>query len=496
MGIFGLATKKDLLDLEVEVENKDFELKKVLNQNLELNVVLNNVISSYQTTMYGWLNNGQPVQVSDNAFTYVQEGYQRNIDIYTCVHLILQKLSACTPIVYEVTKDKLGYVQKYRNLMLSDSDTARIKAKDIEVKAMKEVYMPQISDLLAKPNKYQTWTDWVMNFGGFFLLTGNGYNYYNGILPKNKKWLEMYTLPSQFMQIISGGPFQPVQGYRVMNQRFFGSDMFDFPVEQVGHLKTFNPDYTNYGSQLYGQSPLMAARLTISKNRDSRIEANKQMKNGGAMGILSPEAGAPALTSDQGKDLKEQIQKRKDSSSGELIDRIFASGGSLKWQQIGLPVAEMMLLESMDFDRKDICNIFHVPITCLNDMSASTDNNVSAHMKKLIYDAVMPLANAISDRLTRDICPAYATGDKTYVIQLDCSTLPEMQEDQGKVSEWLANSWWYTPNQKLVAQGMGESKEPFMNKIIIPSNMMLLDDLGNTDAQFTNAGGKGANDTL
>lgn len=481
--VFGLATKKDL-------EEKDLELKKISTET----VTLNSLLTSYQSAMYGWLNNGQPVQYNDNTFTYIEQGYQYNADVYAVVDLILQKLAACTPIVYEVTKDKLSSVQKYRNLLQSDSDTARIKAKAIELKAMKEVNMPQINELLMNPNKFQTWTDWIKHYAGFYLLTGNTYNYYNSINPTKKQWQEMFVLPSQFIQIISGGEFQPIAGYRIMNQRFFGSDMFDFPVDRVSHLKSFNPNYTNYGSQLYGQSPLMAYRLTLAKNRDSRIEANKQMKNGGALGILSPKPGAPALTSVQANDLKEQVAKRKDGS--ELIDRIFASGGSLDWQQIGLPVGDMMLLESMQFDRVDICNAYHCPITLLNDMSASTDNNVAAHMKQFIYNAIMPLANMISDRLTRDICTAYNTPQKQYVIQIDTTTLPDMQEDMGKVAEWMNKSWWLSPNQKLTGMGFGASTEPNMDKILVPSNYMLIDDLSITDSAFTNAGGKGANDTL
>lgn len=474
---FGIATKKDLAIKDTEIKLLNQELSNTLSQ-----------LSGYQTTLYGWLNNGQPVQMADNTFTYIQNGYQYNADVFTCVDLILSKLAACVPIVYEVTKDNAGKVQKYRNLLQSGTIDGFIKAKEIETKAMKEVYMPQISDLLQTPNKYQTYSDFIKHYGGFYLLTGNSYIYFNGINPKNRKWAEMYVLPAQFMQIISGGPFEPIKGYRVINQRFFGSDMFDFYAENVSHLKSFNPNYTNYGSQLYGQSPLMAYRLTMQKNKDGRIEANKQMVNGGARGILTPQAGQQPLNPDQARDLKEQISKRVSSNSSELIDRIYAGAAPLTWQQIGLPVADMMLLESLQFDRTDICNAYHIPVTCLNDMSASTDNNVAAHMKQMIYNAVMPLANLISDRLTRDICPQWETGNKKYVIQLDTTTLPEMAADMTAIAQWANSAWWLTANEKRTAMGFGASKEPNMDKVILPANNMLIDDLVVSDAQFTAAG--------
>lgn len=479
--MFGLATKKDL---EILTQQKDGEIK-LLNQELSNTL---SQLSGYQTTLYGWLNNGQPVQMADNTFTYVQNGYQYNADVFTCVDLILSKLAACPPVVYEVTKDNLPKVQKYRNLLQSGTIEGFIKAKEIETKAMKEVYMPQISDLLMTPNRYQTYSDFIKHYCGFYLLTGNSYVYFNGINPSNRKWGEMYVLPSQFMQIISGGPFEPIKGYRVINQRFFGSDMFDFDASNVSHLKSFNPNYTNYGSQLYGQSPLMAYRLTMQKNKDGRIEANKQMVNGGARGILTPQAGQQPLNPDQARDLKEQISKRVSSTSTDLIDRIYAGASPLTWQQIGLPVSDMMLLESLQFDRTDICNAYHIPVTCLNDMSASTDNNVAAHMKQMIYNAVMPMANLASDRFTRDICPQYSIGNKTYIIQLDTTSLPEMQEDMTKVAAWFAQAWWTTPNEKRSGMGFGTSKEQNMDKIVIPSASMLLDDLSVTEDQFTQAG--------
>lgn len=481
--VFGLVPKEKLLEIERKSFETETELKKI-TQAMDAVVNLN---TSYQSALYGFLNNGQPVQMADNTFTYVQEGYQFNADVYTCVDLILKKLSACTPIVYEVTKDKISSVQKYRNLIQSDTHEARIKAKALEIKAMKEVYMPDITNLLYTPNPYQTYSEWLTHYAGFYLVSGNTYNFYNKI---NKKPKEMYVLPSTFIKIMSGGPMKPIAGYRVINQRFFGAAQFDFAPDEVSHLKTFNPNYTNYGSQLYGQSPLMAFRLTLQKNRDGRIEANKQMKNGGAMGILSPKQGAPALTPDQGRDLKEQIAS-KHRATGDLIERIFASGASLDWQQIGLPVSDLQLLQSLQFDRTDIANAYHVPITLLNDMSASTDNNVAAHMKQLIYNAIIPLANIISDRLTRDICPVFNTNERQYIIQLDPTTLPDMSEDNAKVAQWLLDAFWLSPNQKLQAMGFQTSSEQNMDKILVPSTYRLLDDLSMDSSQFTNAGLQG-----
>lgn len=475
--ILGLATKKDIIRVEEEKKQLNGQLETALTQ-----------LSGYQTTLYGWLNNGQPVQLADNTFTYIQQGYQMNADVFSCVDLILTKLSLCTPTVFRVKKQNKTAVQKYRNFIQSGTKEGLYKALQIKAKTMDEVYFAPISDLLNNPNKYQSGIDWMKHFFGFYLLTGNTYNYYNGINPKNRKWGEMYVLPAQFMQIISGGPMQPVAGYRVINQRFFGSDIFDFDVASVGHMKTFNPNYTNYGSQLYGQSPLMAYRMTLQKNKDTRIEGNKQVVNGGPLGIVSPKDSGAKWTADQGQDFKDQLMKKNRYSGGDVVDRLFASGTPIEFQQIGLAVADMMLLESLNFDRKDIANAYHIPITLLNDMSASTDNNVSAHMKQFIYNVIIPLCNIGSDKLTRDICTPYSDGQYDYVIQYDALSLPDMQDDLTTVAQWMNQAYWITPNEKRQGMGFDTLTDPLMDKIIIPSNLMMLDDLGMTDNQFTLAG--------
>jgi len=463
------------------------EIKAIQTRNSQLEAALTQ-LSGYNTTLYGWLNDGQPVQLADNTFTYIQQGYQMNADVYTCVDLILTKLALCVPTVFRVKKQNKPALQKYRNLIQSGTKEGLYKALQIKSKTMDEVYFAPISDLINNPNKYQTSIEWLKHFAGFYLLTGNTYNYYNGINPKNKKWAEMYVLPAQFMQIISGGPFEPIKGYRVINQRFFGSDIYDFDSNTVSHTKSFNPNYTNYGSQLYGQSPLMAYRMTLQKNKDSRVEANKQIVNGGAMGFFSPKDGNVKWNADQAMDFKDQIARKNRYSGGDLIDRLYASPAAIDFTQVGLPVQELMLLESMNFDRKDVANAYHIPITLLNDMSASTDNNVSAHMKQFIYNVIIPLCNLLSDRLTRDICAPYSDNNYDYIIQYDALTLPDMQDDLATVAEWMNKAWWTTGNEKRQGMGFDLDPNPLMNEIVIPSNMMLLSDLGITDNQFTLAG--------
>ena len=472
MAIFGLSTQKEV---SRQIEST-------------ISVVANNLAKAglYNEKLFAWINNNQPIFWEDNPTNYVQNGYQSNGDVYSCVDLILTKLAYCPLIEYTVKADKVQTATKYKALMTSDF--AKAELFRIQTKAMTETTTQGIQDLINTPNKYQTTTEWLKQLAGFYLLTGNSYNYYNG-LPGSKKWKEMYVLPAPLINIISGGDLEPVKGYNVFNSINYRQNVPDFGVNSVSHFKTFNPHFSTYGSQLYGQSPLRAYIATLVRNKDARIEQGKQIKNGGAFGILSPDsqAGAPAITDPKIKaDLKKQLETAKNSQ--DIVSRLFVSGAPAKWLQIGLPSTDLQLLESLSLDRIDICNAYHINPVMLGNMNASTDNNMEWSAKQFVYNCVMTLGNTLTDKLTRDICTPYNTATEKKLLMFDYSVLPELQNDLDKIASALEKMYWVSVNEKREYQGWGRNVEPEADKILIPSSLKLLEDISLSDGTFTTAG--------
>lgn len=448
--------------------------------NFSNNLAVNGL---YNEKLFAWINDNQPIFWEDNPNNYVQNGYQGNGDVYSCVDLILTKLAYCPLKVYSVKVENLQQAQKFK--ALSKTNLAEAHLYNLQTKSMQEIDVPGITALLNRPNEYQTTSEWLKQLAGFRLLTGNSYNYYNG-LPGSKKWTEMFVLPSPLINIVSGGEFKPVKGYNIFNSINYRNGVPDFPMESVSHFKTFNPHFSTYGSQLYGQSPLRAFIMTLVRNRDSRLEQNKQVKNGGAMGILSPKVGGPNINDPRIKaDLKQQIAEAKGSS--DLVKRIFVSGAPAEWIQFGLSSTDLQLLESIGLDRIDICNAYHIRPELLGNIQASTDNNMAWAAKQLITNCIMPLGDELTDKLTRDICPAYETKGEKLFIMFDYSVLPEMSDDFQKVSTSLASMYWITPNEKREFQGYGKSLIPDADSILIPKTLGRLQDIALLDDSFTNA---------
>ncbi len=100
----------------------------------------------------------------------------------------------------------------------------------------------------------------------------------------------------------------------------------------------------------------------------------------------------------------------------------------------------------------------------------------------------MTLGNEITDRLTRDICPAYETGQDKIVLMFDYSVLPELADDMAKTATALNTMWWLTANEKREFQSFGKHTDANADKLLVPKNLGLLEDAAlNTDT-FTNNG--------
>jgi hypothetical protein len=61
-----------------------------------------------------------------------------------------------------------------------------------------------------------------------------------------------------------------------------------------------------------------------------------------------------------------------------------------------------------------------------------------------------------------------------------------MQEDMQKLTEWLSNSYWITPDEKRIAQGYDKISSPEMSKVYVPANLVPIEDLS-IDEAYNNA---------
>lgn len=431
----------------------------------------------YNANFFRLFGDGVPV-FQANQFDFIKKGFNAVGAVFEAVDIIQKKVVACPRIVYRI-KDEKEY-KKYLNY--SKSHATLGKALLAKAKGLEEVTQPQIEKLLEQPNPQQNGDEMFENLAGFFLVKGNSYLYGTGSNPSNKKWSEIYGLPTE-MKIVAGGPMEPVKEYIV---ECWTSD--PFPAPQIKHFKTWNPNYDPQGRQLYGLSPLTAYLYSLDILKNADIQADKQLKNGGALGLITPENKEDQLNDDQKKDMHERFVTAHGSS--DKLSRYIPASIALKWTKIGLDPAELQMLELSGAKADDVYRAYHIPLQFRNQDSA-TYNNLPVANRKFIFDAVAPICRKLEIGLTEFICTPYNTATEKYVIHLDYMALPELNDDMKAIIEWLGAMPYLTPNEKREVIGFARLSDPGMDKIFINRNTVLIDDVvaGKVNTQPNNSSG-------
>ena len=414
----------------------------------------------YNQAIYNFLGSSV-IWNPENDDNYINEGYRKNATVYSIINLISKAASNVPFHVYEKVSD--NQLKRYKAMTSGSFDsTIMHKANLIKKDALVELEHTELDELLERPNPSQSYASWISEIVAFGKLTGNRYIY--GIGPDTGdnvgKFKELYVMPSQIMEVVSGGILEPVKSYRV---EYNGQK--DIPADLICHIKDFQPYYDGSGSHLYGQSPLKAGFRAMTTNNEAAQTGVKYLQNQMARGVLMSDEGD--LNEVQAQQLKDKFRSSYQSSNnaGDVI----ITPKKLSWVNFGLSASDLSLIEQYNASVKDLCNIYNVPVQLLNNTESSTYNNQKSAKAALYQHAVMPELYKIRDELNRWLAPKF--GEKLY-IDFDFSVIPELQEDMDKIVGQMANAWWLTPNEKRAAMSYAEEENDALNDFYIPANLM------------------------
>lgn len=399
----------------------------------------NEVVNKLNQAIYSFFS-GYFYTLTTDKKTYVDSGYRQNLDVYSIVKLISGKAA-----------------------------NAKLKGVRFDAKG-KEIELPKfdwLSKLLMKPNNFVRQQQFLEECASWLLLTGDLYIYkvvYQTGANKGKV-NQLWCLPSQYTQIIGGGMFNPIEGYKLI----IGDQAVNFSKDEIVHIRYFNPNFDVSGSQLYGQSPLEAALKTIQSSNEGTNAKIKAFINGGMHGLLSSKDPNQILTVEQVSQLKNLIENKITGSNNSM--GITPTNGMVEYQQIGMSPADLQILQSLQFDADALCKVFGVDPILFNTDTASYNNKKEAY-KALINNAVVPLLNLINDALNEAIM------DSEKEVVYDISHFPELQTDLKEQVDSLKNADWLTPNEKREKMGLEKMPMAEMDNIYIPSSYVPIDEVG------------------
>jgi HK97 family phage portal protein len=420
----------------------------------------------YNELIFGRFGVSPFIKQEPTKETYIKEGFQKNATVYSIVDLISKSASNIKMKVYEKVD---GSAAKEYNTLISGAlnDNAMFKAERAKKRAYKPADNSDLAKFLENPNPKQGQAEFLADLIAFESLTGDGFIW--GLKPESgnqrNRIKEMHVLPSQLVEIVGGDIMDPIKGY-TLNWLSYNKSI---PSQDVAHIKNFNPDYSTAGSHLYGQSPLQPLFRNLSINNNAIQTGSKYLTNQGARGILSSQDNM--LTAEHAATLRD---KYKSMYSGvDNAGEIMVTNHDFKWIEMGLPLADLALIEQYNLSIKDLASAYKVPSILLNDTQSSTFNNYREGKKAFYLQAVFPKLIAVRDELNRWLTPTYGS---QYYIDFDFLSVPELQEDMEKVVRQLSLAWWLTPNEKRAVMQYEPIEQKEMDEIHMLANYIPISD--------------------
>lgn len=398
--------------------------------------------------------NGAVLQNYQND-SYVREGYLGNADVYAIVSFLARKAASIPWYVYELNNTEKGRTSlaKYKQLSKGISNQGAYEQALIQRKnAYSEniVMDSQLAKLIERPNPTQSQDQFLENLFGYRFLSGEGNIWGNdGNMPSGKI-LEMYVLPTQFLDIYP----DPNDLYGILGYKLMVQQNIDIPKEQVCAWKTWNPDFNaTTRSHLRGVSPLRAAYKTLRMSNNAADASAMMTGNGGAKGAITPKPlgnVVPSFTIEQANIIKRAVNE--DINMVDNKGKVAVLQTPWDYLNFGLSSVDMELVKTMQISLNQWCRVFGLPAV-LFDVDTSSYNNYQNAMRDLITNTIVPMCCSLRDELNKWLVPRF--GENVY-IDFDITALPEMQQDIERMVRSLRDANWLTFDEKRVAMNYSE----------------------------------------
>lgn len=283
-------------------------------------------------------------------------------------------------------------------------------------------------ELLTYPNSDQSYSDWVVQFGGMYLITGNPY-----VNP-----LGSYRRAPTALEILSpqyGDPQPDSTGDlgRVIYQDEFGSRTYIASYEkgrsrlrsgtdnEVWPVFAFNP---NRGSRkFYGTPTAKPLYYEIEQYINAGIHNKTLLKRGARPGGLFTAKTEHPLTDEQ----IDRFQKQIDTyyvGSNNAGRPLF--GENVDYKESIVSNRDMDYKSIVENTSDSIYKQFKIPLPLVSNKASTFSNYETAQVS--LYDrAVLPLADFLFRQLTMAIMYRYEDDWKRYEFTYDESDISALQ---------------------------------------------------------------------
>lgn len=292
-------------------------------------------------------------------------------------------------------------------------DIGKMSASVMDYDATKRIYVATLNrPVLRKPNRYQTYVEFMRLWVLSLLLNGNTY-----VLKQRDERgfiVALYILdPCKVTPLIAedGGIY-----YQLSEDRLSDVEQsIVVPASEIIHDRL----WTIY-HPLIGVSPIFACGVAAMQGFAIQQNSALFFQNmSRPSGLLT----APGSISDETANrLKTAWQ---DNYSGSNVGKVAVLGDGLSYQAMTITATDSQMIEQLKFTGEMICATFHVPPYKLGLGQMPTVNNVAALNQQYYDQALQPIVENIERRLKEGLevpDPSEVWLDETVLLRMDPST--------------------------------------------------------------------------
>lgn len=419
--------------------------------------------------------NAQPIYGAFDKANQINIGYASNAGIYSVQRLIAKTAAMIPMCAYEIKDEKAA--RQLKNLALNNySDNYAEDWHKLSKKAYELVPESELQTFVDNINPNLDTQEFLTGVYVYKLSTGNSLIYKAKDLD-GKLWA-LYHLPPEYTSIVATTNVYPkiILGYE-----YNLNGLREFTLDEIIHLRYFNPKFTSNGDELWGLSPVQVLMKEITQDNEAANSQVAQFQNGGPAAFV----GNKGITADQaGVELMGKIKAKWDAEAAGSKNRgkFKLVPGEPVVARVGLSPVDLDILEGRRFTLSQYCNVFGISDILLNNNEASTESNVKEQIKRLYTNAALPEAYSLRNQLNKHVAPQFKSKYKT-VLDVDITAIPELQADMLKTAQALAASPLMSPKDVAERLGLNASDLPedIANKMYIKQGYLPIEDAGLTD---------------
>jgi len=335
-----------------------------------------------------------------NEDAYLKQGYETNVDVFAVIKKLVDVTNSVPYVIEQRTAD--GWE------ILEDSTLADLMANP-------------------NPNKGYTWKDIDEQLLIYLLAAGNGYLVgETGLL--GSRIDEVDVLPSPFVTVNTSNDFflpNPKYKFDLNNNRR------TYEVEEIEHIKFFNPSYGSVQESFCGLSIIQVAAMAVQVGNDRWSADANLLQNRGAIGLITDRSNRP-MTPEEAHRVQSDFQNQ--TAGTKNFGKVKVTNKDLNFISMAMSSTDLQLVEKGIVNLRAICNVYGLDSSLFNDPANKTFNNRKEAEKAMYTNAIMPIAEKLVTKHNQYIVKNHYP-DGNVRLRKDFSGIEALQQDKKMEAE-------------------------------------------------------------